>query len=249
MAEKTSKRKKSPYREPAPAPAEPEVDVEVAASKWMASALPLVTAIGALIVGSTMSAAPAILVLVGGALLGAVLLFWSSVRSLTGDAPLPGDLAAASISASVSEAQERKKRALRALKDLENERAVGKLEEEDYAILSAQYRTEAKEAMRDLDAEISPVRARAETLANEHIAKLGILEETTKESPVEEEDGAEDDEEEDEEEVAEGEEDDAEQSSEDREEPAENRVCEECGTTNDEDATFCKKCGEKLDAA
>lgn len=174
------KRTRSTHRrvEPAPTPVAAS-EGEAVASRWIALVIPVGTASIAFAIGVATSAAPAILVLVGGAILGAVLLFWASVRSLTGDAPLAEGLATAAIETKLSEAHERKKRALRALKDLENERALGKLDEEDYAVLAAQYRDEAKDAMRALDTEIAPRREKAEEIIRAHLARRRVSSEVT----------------------------------------------------------------------
>jgi len=88
------KRAGSPYREP-PA-AEDFDDTEAKVGSVLAWALPLGTAVGATAVGLLASAGPALLVLLGGAILGAVMLLWGSIRTLTGDAPLTPALASAS---------------------------------------------------------------------------------------------------------------------------------------------------------
>jgi hypothetical protein len=91
----------------------------------------------------------ALLVWAGAALIAIILLFWSSLQSLTGSAPLTLEEA---LGMGAPRAEEEQKRAvLRALKDLEYERSVGKISDEDYAELSSRYRAEAKRLIRALD--------------------------------------------------------------------------------------------------
>jgi hypothetical protein len=207
----------SPYRDP-PAPSPELDDTEAKIGSVLAWALPLATAAGAIAVGLLASAGPALLVLRGGAILGAVMLLWGSVRTLTGDAPLTPALASASIRERATSAEERKTRVLRALKDLEHERDVGKIDAADYALLADQYRAEAKEVMREIDGSMGPRREKAEEIISVHLGKKGPRGQGAKE-PREEGEAA-----------------------------AESRACPSCGVLNDEDAAFCKKCGEKLDA-
>jgi hypothetical protein len=125
-------------------------------SKWVAPVIVLT----ALIVGATVGLGPSLLVLAGGMLLGVVLLFWSSVGRLTGESPLT--LEEAIGLGAPSPEEERKRSILRALKDLEYERSVGKISEEDFAELSARYRADAKALLKLIDAESAPMRKRAE---------------------------------------------------------------------------------------
>src|SRR5689334_5365947 len=111
-------------------------------------ALPVGTVLLAAIAATALGPAPAILVLAGGALIGVIVVFWSSVRTLVGETPLAG---ADAYAMGAPRAEEEQKRAvLRALKDVEFERSVGKLSEEDYQALVAKYRAEAKRLLRIL---------------------------------------------------------------------------------------------------
>jgi hypothetical protein len=75
---------------------------------------------GALAVGIVESVGSALLVQASGTLLGCIALLWASVRTLTGDAPLPVDLEAlAARRHGVDDLGEQKTRVLRALKDLD----------------------------------------------------------------------------------------------------------------------------------
>ena len=99
--------------------------------------------------------------LVGGAavLLGAIAILWNSLLSLTGEAPLTLDEALSLAAPSAEE--ERKESVLRALKDLEYERYVGKLREDDYREVSRRYRQDANQLLQLVDENLAPARARA----------------------------------------------------------------------------------------
>src|SRR5215218_9781181 len=103
--------------------------------------VPVGTIVLALLAGYVQGPSIAILVLAGGALIAVIATFWASVRTLFGETPLSGADAYA-LGAPRSE-EEQKQAVLRALKDLEFERSVGKISEEDYKALVAKYRAEA----------------------------------------------------------------------------------------------------------
>ena len=216
-------------------------------SKWTAP----VVVVTALAVGVTAGLGPALLVLAGGVLLGVVLLFWSSIGRLTGESPLT--LEEAIGLAAPSPEEERKRSILRALKDLEYERSVGKISEEDFAELSNRYRADAKALLKLIDGQSAPLRRHAEErlaarLKQEKkksrkkkgaaVASNGPAEpehESTKDSETEAPD-------------AEG--DDTTTTGDavpavDAPTAAPSK-CPSCSTSNDADAVFCKKCGVSL---
>jgi len=198
---------------------------ERALGTWVARALPAATLVASIAVGMATSLGPALLVLASGALLGTIALLWASVRTLGGDAPLPRDLEAlAARMGDVDDLAERKQRILRALKDLEHEHDVGKIDDDDYADIAADYREQAKEVMREMDADLAPLRDRAEEIARQHLKKRGI--EVKEEEQVEEDEG----------------DDESSATAPDR------VVCKDCSTSNEHDAAFCKKCGATLGA-
>jgi hypothetical protein len=203
---------------------EPVVDqTERDLGRWVARVLPAVTIVAAVAVGAAGSVAPAILILSAGALLGTIALLWASIRTLSGDAPLPEGFETLSVGAARTALAERKAEVLRTLKDLEHERAVGKIDEDDYGVIAAPYREEAKALMRQMEVDLEPLRAKAEEVARKYLAKQGLG------TPV----------------VA------APEAADPPNPPepvaaAKTRVCEKCTTTNDEDAAFCKKCGAAL---
>jgi hypothetical protein len=127
-------------------------------------------AIGAIPVsGAIFGIEVALLVAAFGAL-GLVIAFvWASVQNLTGDSPLT--LEEALTLGQPSAEEEQKRAVLRALKDLEYERSVGKISDHDYADLSARYREDAKRLIQAVDANLTPARERAEKLLAERVAR------------------------------------------------------------------------------
>src|SRR5687768_10093443 len=105
----------------------PSLD-EAKLGKALSLGIPVVTVTSALVVGVIFGMAMAILVLIGGALLGVIAILWGSLRVLSGDAPLPPELEELDRSVKDVDAfAARKKMLIRALKDLDNERDLGKL--------------------------------------------------------------------------------------------------------------------------
>ena len=98
--------------------------------------------------------------LTAGALAAVIALLWASVQALTGESPLTLDEAL--MFGAPSAEEEQKRAVLRALKDLEFERSVGKISEEDYTELSTRYRADAKRLMQLIDAGSELERERAE---------------------------------------------------------------------------------------
>jgi len=235
---------------------------------------PLAVIVAAVAAGFARGLGVALLVLAGGMLLLAIGFLWESVQSLGDEADLTLDEALALASPSAEE--EKKRAVLRALKDLEFERSVGKVSDEDYKKLSAQYREEAKALLQVLDREQSPARARAEKLAasfvedamkNEPAPKKAEEEPPTpdededededttapepEETKSEESPGSEGESESDGSDDGEDEDDDDdddedEDDDDDESENVKELVCAKCETKNDTDARFCKKCGEAL---
>jgi ribosomal protein L40E len=179
--------------------------------------LAVITVASALVIGFFAGVGMALLAVVTGALLGAILLVWHSLRTLAGDAEVDPALELATNQAPTV-LSEKKRRALRALKDLEQEHDLGKIDDADYALLDAEYRSQAKDVIREMDGSLAPFREKAEALVKEHLAKHPI-EEEKEEEPAEAPDEA----------------------------PEDAIQCPKCSTKNDPDAAFCKKCGEKLE--
>lgn len=125
----------------------------------------------------------AFLVAAAGVLALVIALMWSSVQSLTGGTSLGFEEALGM--GAPSKVEEQKRSVLRALKDLEFERGVGKISPEDYAELSAKYRGEAKRLMQTLDLALSPARERVEQQLKQRLELVGIVDEPTPETTAE----------------------------------------------------------------
>jgi hypothetical protein len=192
-------------------------DAERALGRATVVGLPIGCVIVAVIVGARSSVGSALLVLAAGALLGTIALLWASVRTLSGDAPLPSGLdALASRRRGTDALAEQKRRVLRGLKDIESEHAIGKIDDADYRAFVARYREEAKVVMRKMDLQVSPARAEAERIARDFLVRRGL-------APKEERTEAE------------------------RSVVTGGRlVCAGCGTSNESDAAFCKQCGAAM---
>jgi hypothetical protein len=151
-------------------------DAERSLGRAVSLGLPVVALVAALVVGLVASVGSALLILASGALLGTIALLWASVRTLSGDAPLPIDLEAlAARRHGVDDLGEQKNRVLRALKDLESEHALGKIDDTDYGSFVARYRDEAKTVMRQMDLEVAPLREQAERIAQDYLEKRSLL--------------------------------------------------------------------------
>jgi hypothetical protein len=213
--------------------------------------IPVATFLGMIVAGVISGPPLAVLVLASGALIGVITALWASLRALLGETPLTG---ADAYALAAPRAEEEQKRAvLRALKDLEFERSVGKIDEHDYRELVEHYRTEAKRLLRMLDDEAVPRRAQAEELLAKRLrAEAGGDDDDAE--PIQDVIG---------EELARRERKankkkrkkerarlEAETSAKSPVDPTaevddDGRTCVACGTTNDLDAVFCKKCGAK----
>jgi hypothetical protein len=135
--------------------------------------LPLLGLVTAIVLGRIFGIGVGLLIGAGTALMLGIWIFWSSLQNLSGDAPLTLD-EALSLGAPTAE-EEQKRAVLRALKDLEYERAVGKISDADYAQLSERYRQDAKRLLRLVERDLTPERQRAERLLKERLAELGPL--------------------------------------------------------------------------
>jgi len=183
--------------------------------------------------------APAVVLWIAFALLAAaVLLFWEALRAAL-DPAAPGDDADLDEEGVPSDLEARKRAALKALRDIEFERSIGRLSEDDHKELEAKYRGEARAAMRAIDEGLGPWLARAEGMldaaakgdapAAETVAEKIVAEKTVSlekkpaaEAPATEKPAV--------------------------EEPAAKAGvgCPKCEVANDGDAVFCKKCGTRL---
>jgi hypothetical protein len=236
-----------------------DADLEQRIADNLKIIVPVGVMVLAVVTAVLMDVSISLLVLAGGALVGVIAMFWSSLRTLLGETPLSGADAYA-LGAPPRAEEEQKRAVLRALNDLKFERSVGKISEEDYRALEAKYRAEAKRLLRLLDEEAAPRRERAEQLVLRRLRQEGLLEEGKAEAPAREDDAAEDVEKpeqapkasapaEPERKAAKAEGNRKKKKGKKSQPTAAGRSCDACGTVNDEDAVFCKKCGARVGAA
>jgi len=196
--------------------------------RWAA---PLITLLAAITAGALYGVQLVVLTLAAGALLLVIWLLWSSVQALAGESELTFEEA---FSLGARSAEEEQKRAvLRALKDLEYERSVGKISEEDYHEYSQRYRAEAKRLIQSLDENLADGRRQVEAELERRLTKQS---ESADKKPLTEPEPTE-----------------AEAPTGDDSEPAprelETRDCPACQVKNELDARFCKACGKSLSEA
>ncbi|MES1175470.1 MAG: zinc ribbon domain-containing protein [Myxococcales bacterium] len=190
--------------------------------RWAA---PLLTLVAAIVAGTLYGVQLVVLTLAAAALLLVIFLLWSSVQALAGESELTFEEA---FSFGARSAEEEQKRAvLRALKDLEYERSVGKISEEDYHEYAARYRAEAKRLIQNLNEHLAAQRQQVERELERRLAKTDA-----KSSAVESADASA--------EPAETEPEMAEKSS------NKGLPCPSCQVQNELDARFCKACGKSL---
>jgi hypothetical protein len=198
-----------------------EVEAERTLGRAVAIGLPVCVIGGAVAAGAASSVGSALLVLAAGALLATVGFVWASLRTLSGDAPLAAPFEGlAGWRPESGDLAEQKIRVLRALKDLENEHALGRIDDADFATLIQGHREEAKRLMRAIDEQAAPARAEAERVARDYLAQHGIggegqLRGATAPGPAT---------------------------------PVGRVVCTACGASNEADATFCKQCAAPVKA-
>ncbi len=125
---------------------------------------------------------PGLLIAAGGAVVLIIVLLWWSVQSLTGEASLTLEEAVGLAAPSVEE--EQKRSVLRALKDLEYERTVGKISEDDYVELSTRYRAEARRLLRVLDEGGTEARKQLEQQVKKRLEAEGLLVEEDDAAPA-----------------------------------------------------------------
>jgi hypothetical protein len=245
---------------------EPATEFERKLATYSKIGVPVLTVLGTLIAAKLQGPPLAVLVLASGVLIGVITALWASLRALLGETPLTG--ADAYVIAAPRSEEEQKRAVLRALKDIEFERSVGKITEADYRELSTRYREEAKRLLRFLDEEAGPRRAAVEELVAKRLRDIGLAEKDGAENKSEPSDA-----EPAEEASAELERRDRRANKKKRkkarpeaaaretapvadpaneaDEPKDDGeaddgpACVDCGTLNDEDAVFCKKCGKK----
>ena len=234
-------------------------------SEYVQIGLPIVIVSLVILAGVFVDAPTALLVAAAGALIAVIAVFWSSLRTLLGETALTG--ADVYVLSAPSHMEEEQKRAvLRALKDIEFERNVGKISEEDYQQLAAKYRAEAKRLLQAIDERSAEGRKRAEVLVQKKLRQVGLVEGAAS-KPVEEEADATNA-------TAASDKPSDEVLKEsavaavsmilatkpptkkkkkakkkpafEAEESVVTGSCPKCSTVNDKDAVFCKKCGTRV---
>lgn len=178
---------------------------------------------------------PWVFTIVGGlVLVGATLAFWQSLRSAFG-AGVEHHGVDVGVSEQRASLLDEKNALLRSIKDMEFEREVDKISEEDHERLDTRLRARAREVLRLLDEDVEPYRRKAEQLVAERLKEVEGASPYRSSAPdagaspaVEPEPAIES-----EEEAAPP--------------PADDKVrCASCETPNDPDAAFCKKCGTRM---
>jgi small-conductance mechanosensitive channel len=166
--------------EPATAPAEASVERKASPGAALSSELlpklskviPPLWLVATVVVGVVAGIQVAFLVLAAGVLTFVISLMWASVQSLTGGSSLGFEEALGM--GAPSKVEEEKRAVLRALKDLEYERGVGKISAEDYAELSAKYRAEAKRLIQSVDEALGPARSEVEKAIEKRLERAGM---------------------------------------------------------------------------
>jgi len=204
--------------------------------RWAA---PLLTLLAAIIAGTLYGVQLVVLTLAAAALLLVIWLLWSSVQALAGQSDLTFEEA---FSLGARSAEEEQKRAvLRALKDLEYERSVGKISDDDYRDYAARYRADAKRLIQSLDENLAEGRQQVEQELARRLAKKSLR--TPRNSGAGESESSDS--------VAPDAEPSARESAPSEPEPepelsAASRECATCHVKNEQDARFCKGCGKSM---
>jgi rRNA maturation endonuclease Nob1 len=195
--------------------------------RWAA---PLLTLLAAIASGTLFGVQLVVLTLAAAALLLVIFLLWSSVQALAGESELSFEEA---FSFGARSAEEEQKRAvLRALKDLEYERSVGKISEDDYHEYATRYRAEAKRLIQNLNEHLAEQRNQVERELERRLAHAGSTRAAqgaeSASSPTASEGST-----------------PAEHES--AEKVAQKQIqCPACQVRNELDARFCKACGKSL---
>jgi len=138
----------------------------------LSKVVPVVWLLAAVAAGFVWGVQMVLLVLAAGAITLVIAMMWSSVQALTGGSPLGFEEALGM--GAPSKVEEEKRSVLRALKDLEYERGVGKISPEDYAELLAKYRAEAKRLIQSVDEALGPAREEVEKALEQRLARAGL---------------------------------------------------------------------------
>jgi hypothetical protein len=111
----------------------------------------------------------AFMVLASGALLAAICFMWASLRGLLGESQR--DVTQSAAMRKRADLLDEKDAVLRSLKDLEFERQVGKISEEDFKRVEAEFRARAKRILKELDSDLKEHRQKAKALVERELAE------------------------------------------------------------------------------
>lgn len=144
---------------------------------------------------------------------------WRSLSALMGPGALLNDRGANGGSDRQALLNE-KQALLQGLRDLEQERDMGKVSQDDFETVNARLRARAREVIKQLDAQVAPFRAKAEAMVPAVAAMRTVASESSVSvaAPV----------------------------APPVVDSSISHACPKCQTKNESDAVFCKKCGHKL---
>lgn len=143
---------------------------------------------------------------------------WRSLRALLGSASRSGDGALSSASDREALLNE-KQSLLQGLRDLEQERDVGKVSQDDFETMNARLRLRARQVLKELDAQVAPYRDQAEALVKQLAPSPAPKTEARESTPAPVPTPS---------------------------APPTQPTCPKCEAKNEADAVFCKKCGHRL---
>ena len=103
------------------------------------------------------------------ALLSAICFIWASLRTLLGEGQR--DVTQSAAMKRRADLLDEKDAVLRSLKDLEFERQVGKISDEDFKRVEAEFRGRAKRILKELDSDLKEHRQKAKTLVQKELER------------------------------------------------------------------------------
>ena len=157
--------------------------------------------------------------LAGATLVMALAALWSSLRAAFGGVVPVTSRAAVNELPDQAALRDEKNSLLRAIRDLEYEHEVGKISDADFERLNRAYRARAKQVLELLDRDVTPYLDRARALLEGPAASAPVKKASKKNRKL----------------------------AEPTPEPEVARVeCAKCGTENDADAAFCKRCAAPM---
>jgi hypothetical protein len=160
--------------------------------------------------------------LAGATLVMALATLWSSLRAAFGGVVPVTSRAAVNELPDQAALRDEKNSLLRAIRDLEYEHEVGKISDADFERLNRAYRARAKQVLELLDRDVTPYLDRARALLEGSVASVPAKKASKKNRKL----------------------------AEPTPEPEVARVeCAKCGTENDPDAAFCKRCAAPMGEA